>query len=60
MRRTVAESTGMSSPLGFWLRQAGYSTGAVAQAMRDSAPKFWYEIFAQSDKNVSRETFWYD
>src|ERR1700730_6610497 len=25
----------------------GYSTGALAQAMRDGGPKFWYEIFAQ-------------
>jgi hypothetical protein len=50
----------MNSPLGFWLKQVGYSTGALAQAMRNGESKFWYKIFAQSDKNVSRETFWYD
>jgi hypothetical protein len=38
MRRTVAESTDIKSSLGLWLRQAGYSTGALAQAMRDGAP----------------------
>ncbi len=43
-----------------WLKQAGYSTGALTQAMRGSASKFWYEIFAQTYKNVSRETFWCD
>jgi hypothetical protein len=48
MRRTVAESTDMGSPLGFWLKQVGYSTAALAQAMRSGAPKFWYEISAQT------------
>ncbi|MGH6820778.1 MAG: hypothetical protein ACREDU_07960, partial [Methylocella sp.] len=28
----------MNSPLGLWLTQAGYSTGALAQAMRDGEP----------------------
>src|SRR5580700_1843242 len=38
MRRTVAESTDIKSPLGLGVKQAGYSTGALAQAMRDGEP----------------------
>jgi hypothetical protein len=64
MRRTVAESTDMGFPLGLWLKRAGYSTVALAQAMRDGAPhaeeiakrssrstQRW--VFAQSYQNVS-------
>jgi hypothetical protein len=29
----------MGSPLGFWLKQAGYSTAALAQAMCGGEPK---------------------
>jgi len=50
----------MNSPLALGLKQAGYSTGAFVQAMRGGAPKLCTKIFAQSDKNASRETFWYD
>jgi hypothetical protein len=50
----------MNFPFGFGLKHGGYSTVALAQAMRGGGPKSWYEIFARSYQNVSRETFWYD
>jgi hypothetical protein len=45
----------MNSPLGLWLKQAGNSTGALAQAMRNGEPKFWYEIFAQTHFRKARQ-----
>jgi hypothetical protein len=54
MRRTVAESTDIKSPLGLGVKRARYSTAALAQAMRTGEPKFWYEIFAQTHVGKAR------